>query len=425
VEFETLKSEVTKAPTLSNPFDVMKPFEKHKQNKNIELTFSESKEKLYNVGKIVKDDGQEVKRVISPNESFDMTKKKHSSKSTPANTLNEAPILREKITREKLKRTTKPYLSDGGSEVGSSTNLFPEVASDNKISLPKLGKGKQNVNESVNNKNVNNTSTSKEIPEEKEKSGMSMFGFDDSYAQVSKLKPKVDANEKFQIKKPNIPLAQSNGVDLKLNFLKNTNEPIKSLNEPRAETRWGDTKKNENQNVNLNVYQGASQISAQATVKFNNFTAMGIKDADVPMRQDTFTLKSKENQSTQQPPVSFNNFGLSGPKDNDGLLRQDTFLPKSKANPTPSTQKRTINWDSGDFDPRECFVMWSYEPPPPPIVVDKKFADSLKRYAELMAKLVLGKGFYCIFIFTLRFICKLSPKAFILNERFFLIKIIN
>ena len=220
VEFETLKSEVTKAPTLSNPFDVMKPFEKHKQNKNIELTFSESKEKLYNVGKIVKDDGQEVKRVISPNESFDMSKKKNSSKSTHANTLNEAPILREKITREKLKRTTKPYLSDGGSEVGSSTTLFPEVASDSRISLPKLGKGKQNVNEpvNINNKNLNNTSTNKEISEEKEKSGMSMFGFDDSYAQVSKLKPKVDANEKFQIKKPNIPIAQSNGVDLKLNF---------------------------------------------------------------------------------------------------------------------------------------------------------------------------------------------------------------
>lgn len=55
--------------------------------------------------------------------------------------------------------------------------------------------------------------------------------------------------------------------------------------------------------------------------------------------------------------------------------------------------RRKIDWSIGDFDPRECFLMWSYEKPPEPIIVDKAFAHMLKRYAELLAKTILGKKF--------------------------------
>ena len=386
VEFETLKTEVTKAPTLTNPFDVMKPFEKSKKNNNIELTFTEGKEKLYNVGKIKKDDGQEVKRVISPNESTDpVSRKKYLPKSTQQlqQQIVDMPLPKEKITREKLKRSTKPYFSDGGgSEAGSSSvPTFVDPTSDNKISLPKLNKLKQSIKET---NNVN-----KELSEEKEPketSNIAMFNFDDSYAQVSKLKPKIDTTEKFQTKKTN---SVTQG-DVKLSFLKNGDEQTKVETQPNMGTR-----KSENQSTNSYLYQSAAQVPTVPTVKINNFGGMGVKDAEGVVRQDTFVSKVKENsvQAQPQPQVAakYNHFGMSSAKNVEAPTRQDTFLPKSKTNVAPS-QKRTINWDAGDFDPRECFVMWSYEPPPPPIVVDKKFADSLKRYAELMAKLVLGKG---------------------------------
>jgi hypothetical protein len=45
-----------------------------------------------------------------------------------------------------------------------------------------------------------------------------MFNFDDSYAQVSKLKPKIDTTEKFQTKKTNAVIQG----DVKLSFLKAT-----------------------------------------------------------------------------------------------------------------------------------------------------------------------------------------------------------
>lgn len=57
----------------------------------------------------------------------------------------------------------------------------------------------------------------------------------------------------------------------------------------------------------------------------------------------------------------------------------------------PVTQRRKVDWSAGDFDPRECFLLWSYETPPEPIVVDKAFANMLRRYAELLAKTILGK----------------------------------
>ena len=63
--------------------------------------------------------------------------------------------------------------------------------------------------------------------------------------------------------------------------------------------------------------------------------------------------------------------------------------PKPPA-PIPRRQK-PIDWSVGDFDPRECFLLWSYEAPPEPILVDKHFAHLLKRYAELLAKTILGK----------------------------------
>ena len=87
--------------------------------------------------------------------------------------------------------------------------------------------------------------------------------------------------------------------------------------------------------------------------------------------------------------VKINTFS-TGVKEADNF-KESVFAPKPKANANANTNKRTVNWSKGDFDPREFFVTWSYEPPPPPIVVDKKFADSLKRYAELMARMVLGK----------------------------------
>lgn len=52
--------------------------------------------------------------------------------------------------------------------------------------------------------------------------------------------------------------------------------------------------------------------------------------------------------------------------------------------------KRNINWTAGDFDPRECFVLWSYETPVP-LVIDKEFADALRRYAHYLARAVLGR----------------------------------
>jgi len=59
----------------------------------------------------------------------------------------------------------------------------------------------------------------------------------------------------------------------------------------------------------------------------------------------------------------------------------------------PIQQRRKIDWSIGDFDPRECFLLWSYEKPPEPIVVDRAFAHMLRRYAELLAKTILGKKF--------------------------------
>lgn len=36
---------------------------------------------------------------------------------------------------------------------------------------------------------------------------------------------------------------------------------------------------------------------------------------------------------------------------------------KPKGLTTQNTNKRSVNWSGGDFDPREFFVMWSYESP--------------------------------------------------------------
>ncbi len=59
----------------------------------------------------------------------------------------------------------------------------------------------------------------------------------------------------------------------------------------------------------------------------------------------------------------------------------------------PVQLRRKIDWSMGDFDPRECFMLWSYEKPPEPVVVDKAFAHMLRRYAELLARTILGKKF--------------------------------
>lgn len=70
-----------------------------------------------------------------------------------------------------------------------------------------------------------------------------------------------------------------------------------------------------------------------------------------------------------------------------------TEAPKKKP---VSLDKKSIkkdpNWSVGGFDPREFFTSWSYEPAfVPVLIVDKTFADLLKKYAQFIAKIVLKK----------------------------------
>ena len=285
IEFENLKSEsVVKAPATNvAAFDVLKRFEKPK--KNIELTFSESKEKLY-ASKLKKEDTHfDVKRVMSPvpssagptNEpvatSTDATSKakallKSNSTSSVYQTVDTIP-LKDK-TRDKLNRPVKPNLSVSDSfEVGSELG-------DNKISLPKLrlkqGAKLGKLEEKESNKKGGGGSSEKlshsQSDENKEakETARNIINFDDDYVQVSQLKSKVEPSEKVNKKAANT--VASTG-DVKLTFLsrntdeknaikmnsflrENTAENTRDSVEKEAEQkqRWLESKKAENTAAN-------------------------------------------------------------------------------------------------------------------------------------------------------------------------------
>lgn len=113
-------------------------------------------------------------------------------------------------------------------------------------------------------------------------------------------------------------------------------------------------------------------------------------------------LEPKKAQEPEQKKLSWQEWmasasALMGGDDKNNLKLdnqkqgEQTMGTKPKIAPVVLKRQKPIDWSGGDFDPRECFLLWSYEPPPEPILVDKHFAHLLKRYAEVLAKTILGK----------------------------------
>ena len=229
VEFESLKSETSKVPTLSNPFDIMKPFERTK--KNIEITFSESKEKLYNVANVRKaaDGGQDINRrrliVSTPTPpsavtydsstvlQMDKGRKKNSlvksNSFNGSNGSNNQQVMSSSVRiKDKLRRQTKPNIA---ADTFSETTSVPSLTdlndnnnfSNQKISLPKLNKYKSNL--PSKEKLLLNQQQSEQVVklENSQVSGMVMFNLDsDKYSHnSSKPKNKSGSNEKVTSKK--------------------------------------------------------------------------------------------------------------------------------------------------------------------------------------------------------------------------------
>ena len=59
---------------------------------------------------------------------------------------------------------------------------------------------------------------------------------------------------------------------------------------------------------------------------------------------------------TLDPPNTYKLRGYNGPAEQEDIKGH---VKNKLAN--EKTTKRTIDWSVGDFDPRDCIVLWSYE----------------------------------------------------------------
>ncbi|CAF0718314.1 unnamed protein product [Brachionus calyciflorus] len=171
------------------------------------------------------------------------------------------------------------------------------------------------------------------------------YSNDSEYARVEmvRLKPKqiVLLTESEKLKKLPSPPVRSQTPDFNFNFTNDTYNP----------------KKYDYSNI---LFKETTQQKKHDPNVIKQTSFKGLPSADFRYQGTTTSRVEAERQ---------NNFSKA---------RGDNFT------------KRTINWSGGDFDPREFFMLWSYESPPAPIVVDKTFADSLRKYAEFIAKNVLN-----------------------------------